>query len=64
MDELHDEANSVDPDPQYIIIQPDQTNMAVLFRYLVKSDVSVRFCIYSSVHWTSRYLQSTRNTHV
>ena len=36
--------------------------MAMFFWYLVKSDDSVRAPWYSGVHWTSHYLQGTRNT--
>ena len=43
------------------LIQGDQLNIAVLFWYLVKSDLSsVRYC--TRIHWTSHFLQRTRNT--
>ena len=29
----------------YFIIQPDQINMAVLFRYLLKSETNFRYCV-------------------
>ena len=39
----------------------DQLNMAVCFWYFVKSDMTgVRYC--TRVHWTSHYIQGTRNT--
>ena len=42
-------------------VQRGQLYMAVLFWYLVKRDLSsVR--VYSSVHWTSHFLQGNRNT--
>ena len=42
-------------------VQPDQINMAVVFWYLVKSDLSsVRYS--TRIHWTSHVLQRTRNT--
>ena len=42
-------------------VQPDQINMAVVFWYLVKSDLSsVRYS--PRIHWTSHVLQGTRNT--
>ena len=42
-------------------IQGDQLYMAVFFWYLVKSDLfSVR--VYSSLRWTSHFLQGTRKT--
>ena len=44
------------------LVQPDQINMAVLFSYLVKSDASVCYCTYSSLHWTSRVLQGIITT--
>ena len=40
--------------------------MAVLFWYLVKvtlaTTLAVRYCMYSSVHWTNHVLQNTKNT--
>ena len=42
-------------------MQPDQVNMAMLFWYLVKSDLS-SVGYYTRVHWTSHLIQGTRNT--
>ena len=43
------------------ILQPDQINIAVYFWYLVISVLyTVRYC--TRVHWTSHFLQGTRNT--
>ena len=36
--------------------------MSVFFWYLVKSDASVRYCMYSSIHKISHVLQGIRNT--
>ena len=44
-----------------VILQPDHINMAVLFWYLVKSDVMCTL-LYISVDWTSQILQGSRNT--
>ena len=51
------------PDIQCHPICNDQLNMAVFFWYLVKNYFnSLRYC--TRVHWTSYFLQGTRNGHV
>ena len=47
--------------------EPNQLNMAVFFWYLVKIDLSstvyaTTYYIHTSVHWTSHFLQGTKNT--
>ena len=42
-------------------IQGGQLNIAVVFLYLVKSDLSF-FC--TRVHWTSHFIQGTRKKHI
>ena len=45
----------------FMYVQSDQLNMAVLFWYLVNSDMSrVRYC--TRVHWTSHFLHGSRKT--
>ena len=44
-------------------VQGDQSNIVVLFWYLVKRDASVRYCTAPCiVHWTSQVLQGIRTT--
>ena len=48
-------------EPNEVIIQPDQINMAVFFWYLVKSDLyNVSYSTW--VHWT-RHLYKVKETH-
>ena len=42
-------------------IQGDKLNMVVLFSYLGKSDLYIVH-LYSTVHWTSHFLQGIRKT--
>ena len=43
-------------------VQGDQLNMVVCFWHLVKSDLWSVQLLYSSVHWTSNFLQGTTKT--
>ena len=49
------------PEVHGLRVQGDSLNMAILFWYLVKSDLSsVRY--FTRVHWTSHFFQGTRKT--